>query len=211
MPMVIVKFIRALYASSTVSVRLPNGVRSDRMPLARGVRQGDPLSSILFDIFIDSMLDPLAAPTGDVTSLRPAAVPGMEGEAGKVCGLMLADDVVLIADGLESAAAGHAHVTNLANQFHMTFGVPKCGVMIITKADSRHTELTQHLTTNPAQHTIQEQVIPIVREYEYLGIMVHDSLSLDTVIADRRAKGTRALLALRPFLCNVDIATLYPC
>ena len=65
--------------------------------------------------------------------------------------------------------------------------------------------LVEELEANTALRTIQGQVIPIVREYEYLGISIHDSLSLDAIVEDRKAKGKRALYALLPFLQNVSI------
>ena len=118
---------------------------------------------------------------------------------------MLADDVVLFSDGLDAASNNHNHVTRWANMFDMTFGVPKCGVMVMAKDSAEHKLLAEELEGSAGLRTIQGQVIPIVREYEYLGIRIHDSLSLAVIVADREAKGTRAMYALLPFLRNLDI------
>ncbi len=49
-------FIQKLYAKSKIRVR-SGGSLSETVPLLRGVRQGCPLSSVLFNIFINDVLD----------------------------------------------------------------------------------------------------------------------------------------------------------
>ena len=49
------EFIRTLYASSKIKVRVED-VYSSPVPLERGLRQGYPFSPILFSIFINDIL-----------------------------------------------------------------------------------------------------------------------------------------------------------
>jgi hypothetical protein len=54
------QFIEGLYRTSSMRLRCPGGGLSSSsaaFALLRGVRQGCPLSAILFDIFIDTMFD----------------------------------------------------------------------------------------------------------------------------------------------------------
>ena len=51
------RFIEGLYRTSSMRLRFPGGGLSDAFALLRGVRQGCPLSAILFDIFIDTLFD----------------------------------------------------------------------------------------------------------------------------------------------------------
>ena len=49
-------FIRTLYQKSTMSVRLDLENGTDTFPLQHGVRQGGPLSPMLFNLFVDDLL-----------------------------------------------------------------------------------------------------------------------------------------------------------
>src|SRR5271170_6804172 len=54
------KFIKALYRGSTAKV-IVGSETTDGFPLLRGVRQGCPMSPVLFDIFIDDLAVALQA------------------------------------------------------------------------------------------------------------------------------------------------------
>lgn len=51
-------FVRALYSQPAFRVRIGH-LFSDSISMQQGVRQGDPLSSILFNLYINSILDDL--------------------------------------------------------------------------------------------------------------------------------------------------------
>ena len=75
-------YIQKLYANSKICVRVGNTL-SPSVPLQRGLRQGCPLSPILFTIFINDILHPVIQ-TNEWD-------PSMEG-------LMFADDIFAVAD-----------------------------------------------------------------------------------------------------------------
>ena len=52
------------------------------------------------------------------------------------------------------------------------------------------------------QLVLQGAEVAFVDQYTYLGCVIDRSLSLDVMVADRAAKGRRALMALLPFLRN---------
>ncbi|KAH9272558.1 hypothetical protein BASA83_005058 [Batrachochytrium salamandrivorans] len=80
-------FLKALYTSSSARARA-DSLLSDPFPVQRGVRQGCPLSGLLFNLFINDILDGVA----------PITVPGLSRDTNPIRGLMYADDVAVFAD-----------------------------------------------------------------------------------------------------------------
>jgi exonuclease III len=80
------RFIRELYASSNISVRVGSKAYGS-IPLRRGLRQGCPLSPLLFDVYINDLIHDLGAKHG-------IAVRGVERTTS---GLLFADDLTLLA------------------------------------------------------------------------------------------------------------------
>ncbi|KAH9269383.1 hypothetical protein BASA83_008611 [Batrachochytrium salamandrivorans] len=74
-------FLKALYTSSSARARA-GSLLSDPFPVQRGVRQGCPLSGLLFNLFINDILDGVA----------PITVPGLPRDTNPIRGLMYADD-----------------------------------------------------------------------------------------------------------------------
>ena len=82
-------FIRALYSNPSFQVVLAGGARGEKVAVERGVRQGCPLSPLLFNIYIDDILQ----------GCKGVTVPGLD---NKLRGLLFADDVVLLAHDIKS-------------------------------------------------------------------------------------------------------------
>jgi hypothetical protein len=85
----ILKFIKALYRSSTARVRV--GTReTEAFSLDRGVRQGCPMSPTLFEIFIEDLSESLRTHGITVPGLREI-----------VASLLFADDVAILAESAQ--------------------------------------------------------------------------------------------------------------
>jgi len=90
----------------------------------------------------------------------------------RLAGLLLADDVVLLASAPETLAASMEQVSTWVDRWKMNVGASKCGVMVI-HGDSQ--------SIRNRSWRLQSQEIPIVEKYRYLQGLSH---------ADARRKGT---------------------
>ncbi|KAH9252748.1 hypothetical protein BASA81_009257 [Batrachochytrium salamandrivorans] len=124
-------FLKALYTSSSARARA-GSLLSDPFPVQRGVRQGCPLSGLLFNLFINDILNGVA----------PITVPGLSRDTNPIQGLMYADDVAVFADFEQSLLAASTAIEQWANWWEMQFGVANrvesykyLGVLIDSKLD----------------------------------------------------------------------------
>ena len=163
--------LRTLYGSSQLSVALPYGV-SGSVPLNKGVRQGCPLSPMLFNIFVD-----------DLSRTDAFGVPVPQTSAPLTVGsLHFADDAVVISSSI-AAMGRNAHKAEdwtVAND--MAFNVSKCGIVPTNAMD--FPDLKR------AQLQLGGEVVPVLRTYKYLGMQVRTGLSL-LDMAKARAEVTR--------------------
>ncbi|KAH6591082.1 hypothetical protein BASA50_009082 [Batrachochytrium salamandrivorans] len=99
-----------LYTSSSARARA-GSLLSDPFPVQRGVRQRCPLSGLLFNLFINDILDGVA----------PITVPGLSRDTNPIRGLMYADDVVVFADSEQSLLAASTAVEQWANRLQVAY------------------------------------------------------------------------------------------
>jgi len=153
-------FFRALYADSWMRIRLGDGSRTPSIRIRRGLRQGDPASRLLFNIFINDLLNNCRQYGVEVPWID-CGEPGEERPHGnRLAGLLFADDVVLLAPAPETLAASMEQVSAWADRWEMSIGASKCGVMAI-HGDSQ--------SIRNRSWRLQNQEIPIVEKYRYLG------------------------------------------
>ena len=82
----IYKAIKALYTKNTAFVKVNNDVNTDWFDVPNGVRQGDPLSPNLFNIFINEL----------VKYLKSLKIGIDIGHDLKISVLLYADDIILL-------------------------------------------------------------------------------------------------------------------
>ena len=91
-----------------------------------------------------------------------------------VAGILFADDAVGLCPSVEAVEIFCRRVTDWTSLHEMKVGIRKCGILEIPPAPGEttlgeHHELRPHLA-------IGGEVVPLVSEYKYLGVMLESSL-----------------------------------
>ncbi|KAH9267628.1 hypothetical protein BASA83_009843 [Batrachochytrium salamandrivorans] len=184
-------FLKALYTSSSARAQA-GSLPSDPFPVQRGVRQGYPLSGLLFSLFINDILDGVA----------PITVPGLSRDTTPIRGLMYADDVAVFADSEQSLLAASTAIEQWANRWEMQFGVAKCGII----------SFTGHLAPrldNPLDIRLHGQLVSRVESYKYLGVIIDSKLDHSAWLKQKRSALEHTISALHPVLANHQLTVNY--
>ncbi|KAH6595674.1 hypothetical protein BASA50_004473 [Batrachochytrium salamandrivorans] len=184
-------FLKALYIFSSARARA-GSLLSDPFPVQRGVKQGCPLSGLLFSLFINDILDGVA----------PITVPGLPRDTNPIRGLMYADDVAVFADSEQSLLATSTAIEQWANQWEMQFGVAKCGII----------SFTGHLAPrldNPLDIRLHGQLVSRVESYKYLGVLIDSKLDHSAWLKQKRSALEHTISALHPVLANHQLTVNY--
>lgn len=170
------ELIKNLYQNPSFTVR--NGAwTSQPGKVEKGVKQGDPLSPILFSIFMNDLNKAIQV---DAPSAGHALYPGgPQITAGK-----FADDVAMIAPDKATAIHQQLKASNWMDLWKMRANAAKCAVMAIEPVFPGYTPLD--LETNDWK--LQGQSIPVKHEYTYLGVHLNSALDLQRTAAFRLDK-----------------------
>lgn len=182
-------FIEALYEHSNIAIC--GGDTMHYAELLRGVRQGCPLSPLLFDIFINDVLDEAESWSVEVPDL-----------VERLAGLLFADDMVAVGENPETVQVACDAVGRWADRNEMQFGIKKCGVMLIQPAN---------MNLEKPVFIIGGEAIPNVSEYIYLGIKITEDvvLNLKPMVQYRVDKFLSAWHAMRHLLSCRAIPITY--
>ena len=173
------QFLRGLYYGSKSTVRVSD-LLSPVFVCERGVRQGDPLSPLLFNIFINDLFDSIS---WGVHLDRETLIKGA----------LFADDAAVISETPGDHQMALDRVFEWAKRHWMTFGIKKCGTMVVG-GDLRVGNM------DGAEMLLGEDKIPRVDSYKYLGIPFRKDLGLQDFIGQKQLQITRALAKFSPLL-----------
>ena len=217
-------FIRALYESSEFRVRasVPGSTTGPTIKLMRGLRQGCPLSPILFDIFINDLYGRPDMVRDEMVGVSVPAVPvrdqtGEALEEGVLSGLLFADDLVAMAKNRIQLQRQADVISEWCRTWEMRVGIKKCGVMCMGEyvgtektddgvrrvMDPAAEREQRRLSLNPIRLTGQE--VPVVEEYTYLGMLITRDVDMGVMATSRLAKAEKGLATIRPFLRDQSI------
>ena len=182
----LLQYLRTLYASSRFIIRTGSDpvVLSQPVPLLRGLRQGCPMSPVLFNIFINDVLEGATHLGVTVPKLGRRRLPG----------LLFADDLVAMTPSKSAMEAMVQHLQGWMDEHEMAVGIHKCGLMVVG------TRTQDRLRRDPGRWNMGGEPIPLVDSYRYLGVDFRPDLQVDHVVKERVAQGRKLAAMLGPFL-----------
>jgi hypothetical protein len=185
-PPKIVALLKAVYDGSTSSVRIRNDL-SEEFAVNTGVRQGDVVSPLLFNIVIDAIMREVFRDRHGVRF----------GNQHLITDLMFADDSAIFANDDAEATAILNDIARTAKPYGLQINAEK----------------TRVLTTDGSLTTVQLDGVQIeqVKEFKYLGSLVQEkTIAASSEVHSRIGQATSAFASLRWCVwrkSNITLAT----
>ena len=170
--------LKDMYNKTECAVKI-GGKLTQFFPCKKGVRQGDPLSPLLFNIFINGIFDELREENCDPVTLD---------EEDKINAMAYADDIVLVSTTKEGLQKAIDIVHNYCEKWKLEVNSKKTKCMTFTKGTQKEKNI----------FTIGGKPLENVKEFKYLGIVMNKkNCTFTPAIQALKTKATRALYGLR--------------
>ena len=176
LPASVVDLLRSLYQENHCQIKL-NRRLTPPIPTACGLRQGCPLSTVLFNLYI-----------ADFSRLLRAAVPGCGVAVGgrRVADISFADDTVL----LDTVAGRMQRMLNFLSTYcrenELVINLPKCEIVVFRRPRRHPTQYAWRINGTPV--TISEL-------FKYLGVIFHSTKRMHVEAQAHRLQGVRKATA----------------
>ena len=164
--------VKSLYNSVMSCVRV-NSVHTDWFDVKSGLRQGCILSPLLFDIFIN-----------DFTNYIKSLDIGVSVNGEKICVLLYADDIVLLAENVQDLQV----LLNALNDWCILNDMN----VNSTKSNIVHFRPKNQALCD-AQFLFGDKQLLLVDRYKYLGVIFHENLDMNVTVNAVAQSASRAL------------------
>lgn len=208
------QFVAALYEDSMVAVHNEDGSVSPPFKLMKGLRQGCPLSPLLFLIIINDLFDNCRS----LGATIPISTGGLEfyttnGILFRIPGFLFADDCVIIADNAGNLYSMKVAVGLWAQKHELQFKAEKCAAIMFTirlglgcqDVSAFNDKTLWSLGADPENYSVGDIPLPTPEGYTYLGIYLTYCLSLRAIVDARLAMGQQRLATMMPAIKNSEI------
>lgn len=191
------EWIKAIYKDPRIQCRKADGTPSEAKPYNVGVRQGAPESPILFNIFMDDLLNQGMHELGIDVEVDESVGDGSKRE--KLAMLLYADDVVCIADSIGQLRKIAERMSEWCNANEMRVNAAKCGVMRIKPFNC------DIGADESIELRLQGELVPVVDTYTYLGVQIDERVERKTMVAKRIECAKMATLRYMPLLTSAVV------
>ena len=171
----ILNSLKNIYSRCDTTVNI-NGFLTDFFPSKFGVRQGDCLSTTLFLLYVNDLVDELRTKTK-----------GIKNDYFDVQCLLYADDLVFVAENEIDLQNMLNILSNWCKNWRMTVNVAKTNIIHFRKARARKTNFI---------FVLDEAIIKIIDKYRYLGLIFNEFLNFKITAEVLADAGGRALGAI---------------
>ena len=177
--------IKSLYQSVQYSIKIDNRIMN---PITSnlGLKQGCPLSPLLFNLYINNITQ----------HLQPTDEDDIKLQQEKITHFMYADDLVIVSSTSNGLQDKLDKLSKFADTKDLSVNAKKSQVMIFNKAGKLLKKNT---------FTINGQKLDIVRKYTYLGVDIPSSGTFSTSIAELTSKAKKAMMPLYTTIMQFNI------
>jgi hypothetical protein len=191
-----ITLLQALYSDNTAQVITPHGL-TDHVHITRGLRQGCPLSPLLFVLLLEPLLQRIHQdPRCEGFPCRK--IVNGNGLWTNLKALAYADDVALVAQSRQSLQRALDLFSEFCNYHGMTIAVDRADAAVKLKTvytcmndDSMADAAETIHVTSPDGSTTSVPRIAATQHYRYLGVWISLSLDWSKHIAEVDAKVVR--------------------
>lgn len=155
----VTNLLKDIYNSNKVRIKWETNV-SEPIEIERGLRQGCPLSPLLFMLYLQGLENKLER-SGFGFNL--SFIKQGEWIKQSLPGLMYADDIVLMADNKEDLQKLMDICGTEGDKLGLKFSQEKSAVMVFNDKDG-------------GEHRIQEVMLEVVDKYRYLGVWINNGV-----------------------------------
>lgn len=179
-PTSLIRLIKNLNMEQKTRIKV-NGDLTEEIDMEQGIRQGDSLSPMLFNLLMDKIIDSIRTKPGYRIGRQNINI---------VC---YADDAVLVADSEDNLQRLLHQFTITAESYNMRVSTDKTKSLVISK-DPRRCKLE-----------INQKLIEQVMEFSYLGVKISSHRNLNNEVKQQAAKGARMSGYLRDIVWKTSL------